>query len=164
MLNRALVALGFAVALVNLAFSADKGILDYPLKVQILDTHWQASGSGVVGNGKANLIDPENNQVRGFDYSFGCSHAFNATQRNEIYPAKWKKPEARLLILTTEIGNPEKHHECELKTTLANFIYAMSGGHLTTLTVTQYKQLIEAKAAYEGELHLTDTDPANYPL
>lgn len=107
------------------SFTKDE-LSEYPLRVLIIDTHWQNSpDGGGVGYGHGDLHVA--GSWVGFDYTFSCESQFKATE-GEAHPAKWEIPSTRMLLLTEEIANPRQHHQCELKTTLRDFEYASAAG------------------------------------
>jgi TonB family protein len=94
---------------------------DYDLRVQITQTQWNTSPYGASGFGYGNLLSAEGNH--GFTFTFACSRPFLPSQGSGYYPARWKKEGLKLVISTTEIGNPNKHESCELKVALQPFAY-----------------------------------------
>jgi hypothetical protein len=158
----------FAVALVIVAsgipsVATAKDASDYPLRVSIVETRWERNGvGGVIGSGHGNLAGSES--VQGFDYTFSCDSPFNATQGTAFYPAKWKKPETRLEIFETRIGDTNKHDTCELKVTMMNVVYANDNGHLVTYTMEQWNKVIADRRMIAANTHPTDTDRTHYPL
>jgi hypothetical protein len=150
------------VAAIAFPSFAEKNPADYPLKIQVLETHWNRNGFGAQGWGRGNIKDGES--INGFDYTFSCSAPFNASQGNASYPGRWKTEQQRLTILTWEVGGKGKPQGCELKTSVINDIYGMKDGHLITYTQAQFKALSDARKRGEEDLHPSDTDPAHYPL
>jgi hypothetical protein len=142
--------------------AAAKDPADYPLRVQIADVHWQNANGGASGYGHGNVQNGES--WRGFTFTFQCGRPFMVSNDNTSYLAKWKKPDTRLAILTVQIGNTEKHDECELKTTVTDAIYGNRAGQLVTYTPQQFAAMQSAQRLLQQEAHPTDTDPAHYPL
>ncbi len=145
-----------------LGHAGTKDPSEYPLRVQILQTTWNTGGFRTTGHGRGNVMD--GGTVRGFEYNFECGHPFNATQGDATYMGRWSKPEARLVIVTVEIGNSNKQHECELKTTVLDVVYAISNGGLVSYSREQYEKMQSARKVLSEEAHPSDTDPAHYPL
>ncbi len=106
----------------------------------------------------------ESRSYQGFDFTFDCSSPFNATTGSGFYPGKWRKDKTVLVILTTEIGKTDKHHNCELKIALKNDVYGMKDGHLITYSQAQLKAQEDARQRMQKDLHPSDVDPAHYPL
>jgi hypothetical protein len=152
------------LALIMLTFPcfAARNLADFPLRVEILQTHWTRNAYGTTGSGRGNITDAEN--LQGFDFTFECSTPFNATQGSSRYSARWKKQDTRLSLLTVEIGNTQKQSECELKTTLFDGVYGMVNGNLVSYTPQQYADLVATRQALSSAKNPLDTDPANFPL
>ncbi len=94
----------------------------YLTGAQIVEVHWDNNGfGGAIGYGHGNVMETTGRQ--GFDFTFSCSQPFLPSEGNELYPARWKKEDTRLVITETEIGNPKKHNYCELKVTKVPFTY-----------------------------------------
>lgn len=104
-----------------------------PLGVRVLQVQWNGRGFSVDGSGHANLIEGEH--MQGFDFAFSCSKPFlpNETSASGLYPARWKKSGTRLVIMSTEIGDPKKHDSCELKVSLQPFTYQVRNTQLVTV-------------------------------
>ena len=134
----------------------------YPLRVNIIETHWNYTGYGVNGYGHGDIA--EGDSLHGFDYTFLCDAPFNATQGPSVYQARWKKEGTRLVILTVEIGNESKRRECELKTTLVNMVYSAQDGHMVTYTRPQYDKLRSTQKELLTEAYPRDANPEHYPL
>ena len=159
----AAVMLMFSVA----ALAGAKNPADYPLGVFVVETHYNSTSSGAVGNGHGNI--KEGDSVTGFDYTFECSAPFNASTGDPLNPStgyqgRWKKQGTRLAILTVEIGNPKHQSECELKISQTSVIYSVSEGHLVTYTRQQYEDAIAWREAFATMTHPPDTDPTHFPL
>lgn len=101
------------------------------LGVQVVQVQWNTSEFGANGFGRANLVDGARKQ--GFDFTFSCSRPFLPSEGSGLYPARWKKRGTRLVITTTEIGNPKKHASCELKVGLQPFAYEIRSSQLVTV-------------------------------
>lgn len=144
-----------------------KNPADYPLGVFIVETHYNSTSSGAVGNGHGNL--KEGDSVTGFDYTFQCSAPFNPSTGDPLNPStgyqgRWKKQGTRLAILTVEIGNPKHQSECELKISQTSVIYSVSEGHLVTYTRQQYEDAMAWREAFATMTHPPDTDLTHFPL
>ena len=109
-----------------------KNPADYPLRVQIVDTHWNQGSIGTSGYGHGNLKDGDSWQ--GFVFTFSCGRPFLASDNPAaLYLAKWKKPQTRLAIVVAEIGNSDNQRECELKTTtVRDVLFSMNNGQLVS--------------------------------
>jgi len=106
------------------------------LGVQIMEVHWNTgSYSGATGYGRGNVV--ESNVKQGFEFTFSCSRPFLPTEGSGLYPARWKKQDTRLVISTSEIGNPKKHSDCELRMTKQPFIYELRNTTLYTVPMKQ---------------------------
>jgi len=103
------------------------------LQVEIVQVNWSTSEWGTSGFGKGNLLGNQSKQ--GFDFAFTCSRPFLPSEGGGYYPGKWKKPNSRLVILTTEIGNAKKHDSCELKVSLEPYAYEVRNSPLTTVPI-----------------------------
>ncbi len=100
------------------------------LRVEIVQTQWSYSEYGTSGYGKGNVTD--DGDVKGFHYTFSCFAPFLPSDGGSYYLAHWKKPGTRLVIQTSQVGNPNKHSSCELKVSLEPYTFRMQNGTLYT--------------------------------
>lgn len=158
-----LVIAGFALVAASGGTLLAKDAADYPLRVSIAETRSDKGHFSVSGSGRGNVHTGD--MARGFDYVYSCGHPFNATQGTALYPAKWKKEDSRIAILTPRIGDPKKQDECELKVTMVDAVYGVSGdGHAITYSRDQWNKAVLDRHMLAEHNHPTDTDPAHYPL
>ena len=132
--------IAFLVLCVPLLAFAGKDPADYPLKVHILQQNWASHNvrrSEYKATGRGNIW--EGDSVRAFDFTYDCSVGLRRTARNQPYMAKWKKPQAKLAILSEKIGKEDKYDECDVQTTVHDGVYMLGGGGITEITQEQYK-------------------------
>lgn len=136
----------------SLAAFAGKNPADYPLKVHILQQAWGSHNlryNEYRATGRGNIWDGD--AVHGFDFSYDCSFGVRRTARNQPYLGKWKKPNERLALLAFDIGNHDKYHECDLKTTIHPGVYVMNAGGITEMSQTDYKEWKAKHSAQSDE-------------
>jgi hypothetical protein len=120
-----------------------KNPADYPLRLHIFTTsgmtfYHRRSVDESKGDGRANLF--ESSQPRGLDFSFACwGQKIKPSFGFETYPAKWKKPNAELIVLFPVIGKSNAYFTCTLKTELKDYAYFMRNGRLESEPAAQYK-------------------------
>jgi hypothetical protein len=151
---------------------------DYPLRVFVVQTHFNRTQHLVNGNLQNQFITgeghgniQEGNSVTGFDYTFSCSGLYPTASTGDPfnpssggYRGRWKKQGMRLAVLLVEIGNPKHHGECELKTKLVDVVYSISQGQLVGNTRQRYDEAMAWRKASAAATHPADTDPAHFPL
>ena len=151
------------------AFAAPK-LADYPLRVQIFKEHWgtEYSGgwggyypAGYHGYGDANVTDGD--KVNGMKFVFECSDHFTASDSDEAYPARWRKPGQEIELIAQMVGS-SSIHKCIMKTTLKENIYYRNNGELVLLSQDQYQKRLDNHAEKEASLAPADVDPTHYPL
>jgi hypothetical protein len=136
---------------------------DYPLRVTVFDVNWDQGFRGSwVGTGHANLISPSGD-MNGFEFSATCMRRFMTSTGDKAYPARWKKERSSLALWTTEVGNENKHDECEVKVSLSDFVYRYRNGQLETITQAQLQAIRQQKEAAK-QAQVADLDPTHYPL
>src|SRR5271154_5583929 len=116
--------LALAVAfpfLFSIALLAGKNLADYPLQIQVIESHWNRPVSpvdrrfGTVdGWGRGNIKDGDS--VHGFDFSYSSVEPFHRTVGDARYLAKWKKDGLKMELIVGEIGAPDKYRTYDLKT------------------------------------------------
>jgi hypothetical protein len=144
-------------------WAKSRTIEDYPLKVQIIDVNWDSNThGGWNGIGHGNLSSPAGD-MKGFEFNASCSKRFMPTTGNHVYPARWKKEQASLALRTTEVGNDNKHEECEIKVSLSDDLYTYRNGQLETITQAQLQAMRQKQEAAK-QAQTADLDPTHYPL
>ncbi len=98
------------------------------LRVEILQVQWNNSQWGTRGYGKGNVYGSQPRQ--GFNFTFSCSAPFLPTDGGAYYPASWKKAGSKLVIITSKIGNQNKHDKCELDLTLEPYFFQVRNSAL----------------------------------
>ena len=87
---------------------------DFPLRVHFFVARGNYHNGSYDGLGRADLLAP-GAAPQGMDVTFECGEPFTPNgQRDEAYPARWKKPNKELEILMQEIGGSTTH-KCTLK-------------------------------------------------
>ena len=122
---------------------------DYPLRVHVYEVQWHKHPGGYVdGEGRANLF--EGGKPRAFDYMFNCSELFRSSMGFETYPARWRKHDAELEILTPVMGKAGVQSECTLKVAMKEAAYYKLNGKLNEEPVSEFKAWME-KHNYDPE-------------
>lgn len=130
-------ALGVLIILFLLSgvLVAEKNLAEYPLRIQILEVHWQRDRGVWSGWGRGNIDDGKS--AHGFDFTYQSGENFLRTIGNARYFGKWKKEPLKLEMLVGEIGNTDKHHAFELKTSLREEVYVPGSGGTHAVTPPQ---------------------------
>jgi len=140
-MKRLTLFLGFLFFLPVLSF-AGKNLADYPLQIQIVESHWHRHHDGSVdGWGRGNVKDAES--IHAFDFSYESSAPFQRTVGDARYVAKWKKEQLRIEMLVGEIGAPDKYHTYDLRTSVRDDVYVPGPNGAVAISQQEYK----AKAA-----------------
>lgn len=126
-----------------LGFAEGKHPADYPLRLHIFNRsetkfYHNRAVDETKGDGRANLF--ENGEPRAMDFSFECPERLMPSFGFETYPARWKKPNAELVILVAEKGKPNKYFTCDLKATVKDYAYVMVNGRLMSESPAKYKE------------------------
>ncbi len=139
--------LGVAVSipfLFSVVLFAGKNPADYPLQIQVIESHWNRAYTAVDrrfgtvdGWGRGDIKDGES--IRGFDFSYTSAEPFHRTVGDAYYPAKWKKDALKLELLVGEIGAPDKFQTYELKTTVRDDVYVRGHDGAVAVSQQEYK-------------------------
>lgn len=137
---------------------------DYPLRVHIFGRnqttfYHNRQEDEAKGEGRANLY--ENGDPRGVDFQFECDHRLMVSSDYETFPAKWKKPNAELVVLLPEFGKPGSYDTCKFKVQMKDFAYYMRNGSLGSEPSAAFKQWMD-KHEYDPE-HGKNTPVAAAP-
>jgi hypothetical protein len=129
---------------------AGKNLAEYPLQIQVLESHWNRPVSpvdrrfgGVDGWGRGNIKDGDS--IRGFDFTYSSAEPFHRTVGNGHYMAKWKKDGLKMELLVGEIGAPDKFRTYDLKTTVLEDVYVRHPDGATPISQAEYKAREAAK-------------------
>lgn len=121
-----------------------KNPADYPLRLQIFgrsQTSWYHSRlrelDETQGDGRADLY--EGGEARGVDFRYECGYKVRPSFGYETYPARWKKPGKKLIVLLPQFGESGKFFTCEFDTDVKDFAYSRSRNGLRSEPVAQYK-------------------------
>ena len=127
-----------------LTLHAGKNPSDYPLRIQVIESHWNRPINnvdrrfgGVEGWGRGNIREGES--VHGFDFSYTSAEPFHRTVGDGHYLAKWKKQGLRMELLVGEIGTAVKFQSYELKTTVREDVYVRGADGATAISQEEYK-------------------------
>jgi hypothetical protein len=137
--------LALAVSLLfPLTLLAGKNLSDYPLQIQVIESHWNRPTSnvdrrfgGVEGWGRGDINDGDS--VHGFDFSYTSVEPFHRTVGGGHYLAKWKKEGLKMELLVGEIGAPDKFQTYDLKTTVRDEVYVRGPDGATVISQEEYK-------------------------
>jgi hypothetical protein len=117
---------------------AGKNLADYPLQIQIVESHWHRHNNGTVdGWGRGDIKDAES--IHGFDFTYESSQPFQRTVGDTHYLAKWKKEPVKLEMLVGEIGAPGKYYTYDLKTSVRDDVYVPGPNGAVAVSQEQYK-------------------------
>jgi len=127
-----------SVFLLSIAALAGKNLADYPLQIQIVESHWHRHSNGSVdGWGRGDIKSGES--VHGFDFTYESAGPFHRTVGDDHYLAKWKKEPLRLEMLVGEIGATDRYLTYELKTSVRNDVYVAGPNGAITVSQEEYK-------------------------
>ncbi len=122
-----------------------KDLSDYPLKVEILANHWDRYRPRPVRDpawwvyrvsGQGNIID--GGAVRAFDFKYQDAQVARHTLANQSYPARWKKPQRELEVLTPDVGHEGKYIAFEMDTTVLEGVYVGRGASMAEVSQAEY--------------------------
>jgi hypothetical protein len=121
---------------------AGKNPADYPLQIQIVESHWHRHNNGTLrgsvnGWGRADVRDGDS--IHGFDFTYDALEPFQRTIGDAHYLAKWKKDTVRMELIVGEIGSPDKFHSYDLKTSLRDEVYVPSSEGAKAISQEEYK-------------------------
>jgi len=116
---------------------------DYPLQVEVIETHWHwhvhryIGTAHVDGWGRGNIRDGDS--IRGFDFVYSSAPPLRRTFGKTHYVARWKKESLRMELLADEIGASVKYHTYDLKTTVLEDVYVQGAGGAMAVSQQEYK-------------------------
>jgi hypothetical protein len=122
-----------------------KDLSDYPLRVEILWSHWEMynlnPGSLIPMivhkvNGRGNVR--EGNTVHAFDFEYQGSTNIGSAPLNQSYLARWKKPQLELQILLPDIGHEGKYAACRMDTLVRKGVYVHSSQGVIEISQEDY--------------------------
>jgi len=127
-----------------LVLLAGKNPADYPLQIQIIESHWNRPINTVErrygtidGWGRGNIKDGDS--IRAFDFTYSSAEPFHRTIGDARYLAKWKKEGQRLELLVGEIGAPDKFHSYDVKTSVREDVYVRGPDGAVAVSQEEYK-------------------------
>ncbi|MFZ0539921.1 MAG: hypothetical protein WA416_13030 [Candidatus Sulfotelmatobacter sp.] len=127
-----------AFFLLPVVLLAGKNPADYPLQIQIIESHWHRHRDGSVdGWGRGDIKDGDS--IHAFDFSYESLAPFQRTIGDAHYLAKWKKEQLKLEMLVGEIGSPDKFHTYDLKTSVREDVYIPSASGAVAVSQAEYK-------------------------
>jgi hypothetical protein len=101
---------------------ADISTSHYPLRVELLEMNWTPfetfgiSPRGFSSIGRGNIYS--RNKGTGFDFTAVCPGPLQTSTPGDFYLGRWQADGARLLVLSTRIGDSKSVQVCELKTSM----------------------------------------------
>jgi len=125
-----------------LSLLAGKKIGDYPLQIQVIETHWHRHINRIIGIehvdgwGRGNVRDGDS--IRGFDFVYSSAQPLQRTDPKAHYLAKWKKESLRMEVLVGKIG-ADKYQTYDLETTVIEGVYVPGAGGAIAISQEQYK-------------------------
>jgi hypothetical protein len=127
-----------------LTLLAGKNLADYPLQIQVIESHWNwpintvdRRYGTVDGWGRGNIKDGDS--VHDFDFSYTSAEPFHRTVGDGHYLARWKKDGLKMELLVGEIGAQDKFHTYDLKTTVRDDVYVRGPDGATAISQAEYK-------------------------
>ena len=121
-----------------------KDLADYPLQIQVIESHWNRPVSpvdrrfGTVdGWGRGNIKDGDS--VHGFDFSYSSVEPFHRTVGDARYLAKWKKDGLKMELIVGEIGAPDKYRTYDLKTSVREDVYVRGSDGAVAVSQQEFK-------------------------
>jgi hypothetical protein len=137
------VALVVSIAfLLTLSSLAGKNLADYPLQIQVIESHWHRHHhngmESVDGWGRADVRDGDS--IHGFDFTYESSEPFQRTIGDAHYLAKWKKEQQKMEMVVGEIGSPDKYKTYDLKTSVREEVYVSGSGGAVAVSQQEYKE------------------------
>jgi hypothetical protein len=131
------IAVGLVV-IFSVGVFGGKNPADYPLHIQIVESHWHRHHDGAVdGWGRGDIEDGDS--IHGFDFTYYSSAPFQRTVGDVRYLAKWKKEPMKLEMLVGEIGSLNKFYSYDLKTSLRDDVYVRSPEGSIAISQDEYK-------------------------
>jgi hypothetical protein len=119
---------------------AGKNLTDYPLQVEIVESHWHNHRDGTVnGWGQGNVVDGD--AIHGFDFSYEASEPFHRTRGSAHYLAKWKKSVLRMELIVGEIGSVDKYHSYDLKTSIRDEVYVLGPNGADAVSQEEFRSM-----------------------
>jgi len=122
---------------------AGKNTADYPLQIQVIETHWhrhiypRLGIEHVEGWGRGNVSVRDS--IRGFDFVYSSAQPLQRTAPNTHYLAKWKKESLEMEVLVGKIGASDKYQTYDLKTTVIEDVYVPGADGAIAISQQQYK-------------------------
>jgi hypothetical protein len=132
-----------ALAVVSISFLfpsllfAGKNLADYPLQIQVIESHWHREHGMVDGYGRGDIQDVDS--IHAFDFTYSAGEPFHRTVGDAHYLAKWKKEGLRLEMLVGEIGSPDKFISYDLKTSMRDDVYVPGPDGAKAVSQQEYK-------------------------
>ena len=101
---------------------------NYPMRVQVVRTHWHRWRGWYNGFGRANLMSQQSGQPpeQGMDFNYGCGAPVRFSFGPDTYPARYGKNPLEVIVALPQPGS-DKMHECTLKVTMQDYIYVRTG-------------------------------------
>jgi hypothetical protein len=118
---------------------AGKNLADYPLQIQVVESHWHRDHGTVDGYGRGDVRDGDS--IRGFDFTYYAGEPFHRTVGDSHYLAKWKKQGLKMELLVGEIGSPDKYVAYDLKTSLRDDVYVPGPDGAVAVSQQEYKEM-----------------------
>jgi len=117
---------------------ARKNLTDYPLVVEIVESHWHNHRDGSVnGWGQGNVR--EGDSIHGFDFQYEASAPFHRTRGSDHYLGKWKKNSQRMELIVAEIGSVDKYYTFDLRTSTRDEVYIFGPNGAEPVSQEEYR-------------------------
>lgn len=117
---------------------AGKNAADYPLQVQIIESHWHNHRDGTVnGWGQGNVLDGDS--IHGFDFEYQANEPFHRTRGNAHFIARWKKASLKMEMLVGQVGSVDKFNSYELRTSMREEVYVPGPNGAEPISQEEYR-------------------------
>lgn len=119
------------IAFLSLLQSVSAKEHDYPMKVQVVRSHWHGNHGWRYGFGRANLERQEPGQPRkqAMDFNFSCTIPVRVSMGDDSYPARFNDKNHLEVIVALPVMGSDKVQECTLKTEMHDYSYRRAAGH-----------------------------------
>jgi len=122
---------------------AGKNKADYPLQIQVIETHWHRHVHRIIGTehvdgwGRGNVRDGDS--IRGFDFVYSSPQPLQRTDPKAHYLAKWKQESLKMEVLVGKIGASNKYQTYDLETTVIEDVYVPGADGAIPISQEKYK-------------------------
>jgi hypothetical protein len=116
---------------------AGRNLGDYPLQVEIVESHWHNHNGSVNGWGQGNVRDADS--IHGFDFTYEAMSPFHRTRGGDHYLGKWKKNSLRMELIVGEIGSVDKYQAYDLRLNVREEVYVRGPDGAEPISQEEYR-------------------------